>query len=620
MGKTHLSFHRLSKRGRLSLVTREQGIATKLERNAGLVSVVVLSALLVPQIITRAMPANAGLVEIYVATGIGLLIFLVTYFVVQHMARTVPRRTSSQVASTYLGEGAGVLVVSAHFVAYGLLAVLGAGLMTDVLDFLVPLGVYRSLVLVEFILFLSLPVLLGKSVSWRFIVGCALVGAAAIAAVLIWALVSEALGGIDLATSRLEPWTALETARLSSLRTDSFLEAILGAMFPAAVLSLMHERVLVAPELRRVSIHVLRRIFEPLIIVILITLYFVGILQMPSYHLSVVTLSMAYGFWGLPGQIIVGVCYMLAGMAGVLTAYAHLPRLLRALAMERFLPRRMADAGASASRLAIVIAVALLASVLATVLTTTQAGAMVFIFLAFVILGIVCAAMALRMSVLAREEVVKAERQRMRFAAWMYRIAVIFDIAVLMCIAYVNWAWALAGILSLAVPASVLIFFRRERLKVRRFLEVDNLAEGHTLPTRVHGVIYIAGTLDASVVKAVSYARGMRLSSLTAITVDYDPKTTRVLREDWKNSAMPVSLTVLGSPRKASHSNVVDYVRNLRSLHPQDTVVVFVPRVITTGLIRPLLVRHSTAKMLSDLRMEDGVVLAEVPYVLTEGN
>ncbi|MBR5950223.1 MAG: hypothetical protein IKZ87_02195, partial [Actinomycetaceae bacterium] len=63
--------------------------------------------------------------------------------------RTVPRRTSSQIASTYLGDGAGVLVVSAHFVAYGLLAVLGAGLMTDVLDFLIPLDRYRSVRLVE---------------------------------------------------------------------------------------------------------------------------------------------------------------------------------------------------------------------------------------------------------------------------------------------------------------------------------------------------------------------------------------------------------------------------------------------------------------------------------------
>ncbi|MBR5950224.1 MAG: amino acid permease [Actinomycetaceae bacterium] len=450
--------------------------------------------------------------------------------------------------------------------------------------------------------------------------GCALIGAAAIMAVLVWALVSEALGGIDIATRRLEPWAALEAARLNSFHIDSFIEAFLGAMFPAAVLALMHERVLVAPKLRRVPVQVLRRIFGFLIFVIIITLYFVGVLQIPSYHLSVVTLSMAYGFWGTPGEIIVGICYIVAGMAGVLTAYSHLPRLLRALAMDRFLPRRMADVGASGSRLGVVIAVALLASILATVLTTTQAGAMVFIFLAFTILGIVCAAMARRMSALAREAVIKDDRQQMRYATWTYRVVVIFDAFVLICIAYLNWAWALAGILSLAVPASFLIFFRREKLKVRRSLEVDNLAESHALPTRIHGLIYVAGVLDASVVKAVSYARGMRLSSLTAITVDYDLESTRALREDWKTSAMPVSLTVLGSPRKASHDNVVDYVRNLRSLHSNDTVVVFMPRVVTTGLLRSLFVRHSTKKMLSELRKEDGVVLAEVPYVLPEGD
>ena len=148
---------------------REQGMHVKQELNAGLVSIVVLSALLVPKIIARALPSDAGLVDIYIVMGVGLVVFALTYFVLQHMARTVPRRTSSQVASTYLGEGAGVVVVSANFVAYGLLAVLGAGLMTDVLDSLVFLGIYRPLVLVELILLLALPVFLGKTVSRRFI-------------------------------------------------------------------------------------------------------------------------------------------------------------------------------------------------------------------------------------------------------------------------------------------------------------------------------------------------------------------------------------------------------------------------------------------------------------------
>lgn len=589
----------------------------KLERNAGLVSVVVLSALLVPQIIARALPSDAGLVDIYLATGVGLIVFALFYFIIRHMARTVPRRTSSQLASAHLGESAGVVVVSANFVAYGLLAVLGAGLITDVLDSLVFLGSYRPVVLVELILFLALPVFLGKTVSQRFIFICAGLGAVAIAAVLGWALIVEGLGGIDSETNRQVHWAALET-KTFALPINSFLEAILSSMFPAAVLFLMSERVLVAPKLRRVPARFLLRIFGLLILVVLITLYFVGVLGMPGYRLAVVTMSMAHSFWGFYGQISVGVCYVLAGVAGVLTAYSHLPRLLSALAIERFLPRRMADAESSSSRVSIVVAVALLASVLATVLTTTQAGAMVFIFLVFVIVALVCVAMDLRMSALVKETLRKAERQRVRFAAWTYRIVAIFAFAVLMCIAYVNWGWALAGILSLVVPASILIFFRRERLKVRRSLEVDNLAESHTLPTRVHGVIYIAGGIDASVIKAVSYARGMRLSSLTAITVDYDPKSTRVLREDWKKSAMPVSLTVLGSPRKASHTNVVDYVRDVRALHPQDTVVVFVPRVISKGLIHSFLMRHSTKKMLSELRMQDGVVLAEVPYVLPE--
>ena len=59
---------------------REQGMRAKLERNAGLVSIVVLSALLVPQIIARALPSDAGLVEIYMVMGVGLVVFALTYF------------------------------------------------------------------------------------------------------------------------------------------------------------------------------------------------------------------------------------------------------------------------------------------------------------------------------------------------------------------------------------------------------------------------------------------------------------------------------------------------------------------------------------------------------------
>ena len=600
--------------------SRKKDWREAVERNSGLIAVVVLSALLAPQIIARALPTGTQMAQMYAAFAVGIVGLALVYVVSWVIMALTPRRTSSQLTSVYLGEGVSVLVVSARFVAYALLTVLGAGMMVNVVDAVVSLGDLRTIVLIATILVLAIPVLIGWEVPSRLIITGAVIGALALGAVLGWALVTEAMGGIDLAASRIARLDAMSATTVEGSRSIPFVQSALGALFPAAVLALMSERVLARPDMRRVSPRLTGRLFLLLLLAIVVTLYFVVMLKMPGHRLTVVTVSMARAFWGVHGQLVVGVCYSFAGICAVLAAYSRLPRLIRELAMDRFLPDRLADAGSSGPRVAIVAVVSLLASVLASILTTTQAGAMVFIFVVVVISIITCLAMAARSSSVLRESSDRTDRMRARRTKWGFRAMVVLELAVLGVIGYANVLWALSGTLALLVPVALLMFLRRGRVKVTESLAVDDLTAGRKLPTRVHGVVVVSGSLNAAVLRAVSYARAQRLSSLTAITIDYDPKATKRLRADWKAAALPVSLTVLGAPRVASVSQVVTYVRDLRSLHPADVVVVFIPRVISTTFVQRFFIRHSSPKVVMELRMEPGVILAEVPYVIAEND
>lgn len=132
---------------------------------------------------------------------------------------------------------------------------------------------------------------------------------------------------------------------------------------------------------------------------------------------------------------------------------------------------------------------------------------------------------------------------------------------------------------------------------------------------RVHGVVLVS-VLDLPTLRAVSFARASRLTSLTAVTLDFDPRATKSLRQDWLAASLPVELTVLGTPEGAGPHNVVDYVRSLRQTQLADIVIVFIPRVVPTGVWQRFFVRHSEPRIMSDLRLQEGVVIAEVPYQL----
>ena len=588
-----------------------QRVLASLARGTVATGALALTAIVAPQMIFRAQTGTFNVALVYASLLFGLVGVVCAVVIVIWVGRLTPRRSSTRLAATYVGEGAGVLVTAARYLAYMILAVLGSALAVSGLEAITSLHGYASAVLAAFVILAAVPTLVGRPVSWRIILVGVAFGAAVLALVLVLGLVNELLGnGLSHGGTTVVPATTFD-----GLERHEIANSFAAALFPSAVLLLVSERSLARSGARRVSPRRLVQTIALVVVAISITAYFTVTLHMNAYAASVPTVTLAESFMGRPGVIAVGVAYICLGAAVAISAYWSMPRLIMELAREHLLPQYLASDDARKPRVISVGLTALCAVAVSTYFVDTQAGTMVFIFAVFVMVCLVCLTMALRGRSILKESVDKKERIEARTSQWGFALFLIAALFVTAMVAVANPSWAVIGTVALAVPAAFLLVMRHGRVRAIEKLAPTDITTGRKLPTRVHGVVLV-NKLDIPTLRALSYARAARLTTLTAVTLDFEADATTALRSAWKDSAVPVNLTVLGTPEGASTAHIVDFVRSLRALRPADVVMVFVPRVIAISMWQRFFLRHSTPRIVSALRLETGVVVCEVPYQL----
>lgn len=587
-------------------------------RIAQAIAVAVLAMVITPQALLRAVTSLDQGEQIGWALAFGLIVLGLVLGGYELMSRTVSRTDDHQLVAKYLSVPVAALTAAARLSGYVLVVVLAAGYAVSSLIHMprVPIhdvGWLHGLL----ILLLAIPVIVGWTPPPRLLVMAQLPAMLLLAATFIVGFWQELTGGI--------PWDAVLEARADTLSAayDSarhlpFIEACVVACLGAALIGFMTERSLGEVTSRRVRVISVGKLMLPSVIGILLTVYLIVILDLPGRRMSVPILTMSRVFLGEIFQIALGVCLIVAAFATALAAYAQLPLYMRLLATDGILPRHIAAADARLQRRSIIGVIAVLCATVAFAAQSTLGVTTIIVFVMFAGMGLTMMGLAARGRMILRNSTIPAERATARLCLWVGRGLAALAIGILVMVVLSEPEYALAALACIVVPGTGLLILARGRGKIGESLAAGDLTEGRTLPTRVHGIILLT-KLDRPTLQAISFARATRPSSLTGLVVDVDPEMTERLLKDWKRAELPVELRILGTPRGAARRPVIDHIRSLRAAHPRDIVTIFAPRVVSNSASwQRFFVRHSTPRLLSELKLEPRVVIAEVPYQIDD--
>ena len=201
-------------------------------------------------------------------------------------------------------------------------------------------------------------------------------------------------------------------------------------------------------------------------------------------------------------------------------------------------------------------------------------------------------------------------------------VGVVVTAAVLVIVVVTKFAagaWLSLGMIALMVGGMVVT--RRHYDAVDAALDVplnaESVADVAALPSRVHAIVYVE-RVRRPVVRALSYARAGRPSTIEALTVNNDRAALEVVKKRWYALGIPVPLSVIDSPYRDTVDAVVSYIRRRRKKSPRDILVVYLPEFVVEHWWQRLLHRRTVRRLKQALLHEPGVMTATVPWAMHE--
>jgi amino acid transporter len=146
-------------------------------------------------------------------------------------------------------------------------------------------------------------------------------------------------------------------------------------------------------------------------------------------------------------------------------------------------------------------------------------------------------------------------------------------------------------------------------------VELAPTDEEQLLPSRVHAIVLVS-KIHKATLRAVNFARATRPSTLEAVTVAVDPAETESLQQEWDWRGIPVPLKILDSPYREVTRPLVDYVRSVQRQSPRDIVSVYIPEYVVGHWWEQLLHNQSALRLKGRLLFTPGVMVTSVPYQL----
>ena len=542
--------------------------------------------------------------------ALGMLIIVVMGAGYRMLARTVPRSSDHQVIGRNLSTRLSVAAAAARTISFILVAALAAGVAANALSALI--GLDRPdppLVQAAIILLTAMVAMTIRRPAPKLVAAAIVPAAVCVLGIIVGGLVIELAGGL----TKMPDTEMIDGRPISSWPVG---RTALGALLPAAILGLLAERSYGEGGPRRIRARSLARALGPVIAAIAALLYLSRIIDLASTTRSTPVLALAEAIFGETPAAIAAASFCVAGIAISFAAAGQAVALMRQLAGDGILPRRAAAADARRPR-NILLGLTVLLCAAAVLLVADSASTMLVV----IMLGtftVIMAGMIARARAIRRESIVLDDRVSARQTTLVASLAgFVSAFATAMAFA-LQPVFSLAALVVLGILTAGLIVLRRGAGKIGARLAASDLSHGRPLPTRVHAIVLVE-RLDRPTLQAITYARATRPSTMIGLVVDVDPEATETLIAHWTAAELPVELRILGTPRGAARRPVIDHVRTLRQAAPRDIVIIYAPRVVSSSAAwQRFFVRHSTPALLSELKLEPGVIVAEVPYQIED--
>ncbi len=339
----------------------------------------------------------------------------------------------------------------------------------------------------------------------------------------------------------------------------------------------------------------------------------------PGYHQQPIISQVAdavFGSGSVPFVVISGVTALILFLAAN-TAFNGFPVLASILAHDRFLPRQLHTRG---DRLAFSNGIIILAAAACLLLWGFQADVSrllnLYIVGVFVSFTLSQTGMVIHWTRHLKTETdlkLRHQMQRSRTINFFGAVMTGLVLLVVLVTKFLVGAW----IVCIAMPILFLMMkaIRRHYDNVAAELEIDEEYDESMLPARNHAIVLVS-KLHKPTMRALAYARATRPSTLEAITVGVEGKEARELQEEWERRGIQVPLKMLDSPYREITQPILDYVKSLRRRSPRDVVTVFIPEYVVGHWWEHLLHNQSAFRLKARLLFKPGVMVTSVPWQL----
>lgn len=190
-----------------------------------------------------------------------------------------------------------------------------------------------------------------------------------------------------------------------------------------------------------------------------------------------------------------------------------------------------------------------------------------------------------------------------------------FVLAVVLVTKLTHGAWITVLLIALVFTIQRLI--RRHYDTIRGQLRVEDWHSRRALPSRVRALVLVSNLSKPSM-RAIATARAQAPINLEIVSVVSDLEEEKHIRREWKESGLPVPLTLVASPFRDITQIVISYVRSRRQRSPEEMLVVYIPQFLVQHWWENILHNQMALRLSRSLLRIPGVVLTIVPWKLGE--